>query len=201
MTAMPTTGVLVFAGSARRDALSKRVATAAAASIQAAGADATLIDLADFDLPLYSGDLEASAGIPDAAHRLQALIAGHDALLIVSPEYNGSMTPLLVNTLDWCSRSDRQGRQPSGLAVFAAKPAALIGSSPGALGGLRSLMHLRDLLAYLGMLVIAPQFAVARAHEAFDAQGRFVDDRQQASLDAVTAALVRTASAMTPVQP
>jgi len=197
---MPSTATLVFAGSARRNALSKRVASAAAASINAVGADATLIDLADFEMPLYNGDLEAAVGIPEAAQRLQALIASHDAVLIVSPEYNGSMTPLLLNTLDWCSRSDRQGRQPSGLAVFAAKPAALIGSSPGALGGLRALAHLRDLLAYLGMLVIAPQFTVARAHEAIDTQGRLVDQRQQASLDALTAALVRTASAMKPVQ-
>lgn len=188
--------VLVFAGSARREAFSKRVARAAAASITTSGGTPTLIDLADFELPVYNGDLEASSGLPEAAARLQALIGGHDALLIASPEYNGSMTPLLVNTLDWCSRTDRQGRPPTGLAVFAGKPAALVGSSPGALGGLRALVHLRDLLGYLGMLVIAPQLAVARANEALDAEGRFADDRQKAALDAVAAALVRVASAV-----
>ena len=188
--------VLVFAGSARRDALSKRVARAAAASVAAAGGVPTLIDLADFDMPMYSGDIEASAGLPEAVVRLQSLIGGHDALLITSPEYNGSMTPLLVNTLDWCSRTDRLGRQPTGLAIFAGKPAALVGSSPGALGGLRALVHLRDLLGYLGMLVIAPQLAVPRTNEAVDASGRFADERQKAALDAVATALVRVAAAV-----
>jgi chromate reductase, NAD(P)H dehydrogenase (quinone) len=187
--------VLVFAGSARREALSKRVARAAAASVAAAGGTPTLIDLADFEMPLYSGDIEASTGLPEAALRLQALIGGHDALLIASPEYNGSMTPLLLNTLDWCSRTDRQGRQPTGLAVFTGKPAALVGSSPGALGGLRALVHLRDLLGYLGMLVIAPQFTVPRANEAVDAEGCFADERQKAALDGVASALVRVAAA------
>jgi len=190
---MPAASILLFAGSARSQALSKRVARAAHASIEAAGARGTLIDLADFDMPLYHADVEAASGIPNAARRLQALLASHDGLLVISPEYNGSMTPLLLNTLSWCSRSDPGSKQPSGLAVFADKPAALLGSSPGALGGLRALMHLRDLLGYLGMLVIPQQLAVSRAHQAFGADGRLIDERQRAAFDGVAAALVRAA--------
>jgi chromate reductase, NAD(P)H dehydrogenase (quinone) len=185
--------ILVVPGSARRDALSKRVARAAHAALQAAGARATLIDLAHFDLPIYHADLEASAGIPEAARRLQEILADHDGLLIASPEYNGSMTPLLLNALSWCSRKDAQRPQRSGLALFADKPAAVLGSSPGALGGLRALIHLRDLLAYLGMIVIPQQLAIGRAGEAFGADERLIDERQRAAFDAVVRALVQAA--------
>ena len=96
--------ILVFAGSARKDALSKRVARAAHAALLEAGGQATLIDLADYHAPLYNGDLEAAEGMPRVITALLEQIAAHDGLLIASPEYNGSMTPLVVNTLDWCSR-------------------------------------------------------------------------------------------------
>jgi chromate reductase len=185
--------ILIVPGSARPQALSKRVARAGLAAVERAGGAGTLIDLADFDMPLYHADLEARDGIPPAARRLQALIAAHAALLVASPEYNGSMTPLLLNTLDWCSRVDPLNRAGSGLAIFADKPAALLGSSPSWLGGLRALMHLRDLLGYLGMIVIPQQLAVPRANQAFDAAGELADPAQRAALDAVAAALVRAA--------
>jgi NAD(P)H-dependent FMN reductase len=104
------------------------------------------------------------------------------------------MTPLLVNTLAWCSRVDPANPSGSGLAIFADKPAALVGSSPGALGGLRALIHLRDLLGYLGMLVIPQQLAVPRAHQAFRDDGSLLDEAQRAKLAAVASALVRLAS-------
>jgi NAD(P)H-dependent FMN reductase len=190
---LSTPAILVMPGSARRDALSRRVARAARAALQAAGARATLVDLADFEMPLYHADLEAAAGLPEAARRLQELIAGHDGLLIASPEYNGSMTPLLLNALSWCSRKDPQRVDRSGLAVFADKPAALVGSSPGALGGLRALIHLRDLLGYLGMIVIPQQLAIGRAGEAFGADERLIDERQRTAFEGVAQALVRAA--------
>ena len=183
--------VLIVPGSARSQALSKRTARAALAAVERAGGAATLIDLADYDLPLYQADLEARDGIPPAGRRLQALIAEHDALLIASPEYNGSMTPLLLNTLAWCSRVDPGNRSGSGLAIFADKPAALLGSSPSWLGGLRALIHLRDLLGYLGMIVIPQQLVVPRANQAFDADGHLIDEAQRAALDRMAAALVK----------
>jgi chromate reductase len=191
---MPSPSVLVFAGSTRRDALSKKLAAAVVPLIESAGGKATLIDLADYEMPIYNGDLEAANGVPEGASRLQALIVGHDALLIATPEYNGSMTPVVLNTLDWCSRPDPKNPAGSGTAIFADKPAAIIASSPGALGGLRSLFHLRDLLGYLGMLVIPQQLAVGKAHEAFAADGSLVDKRQQAVLEGVAKALVKVAS-------
>ena len=186
--------ILIIPGSARSQALSKRLADAALAAIHRAGGLATRIDLAQFELPLYNADLEARDGLPPAVRRLQALIDGHQALLIASPEYNGSITPLLLNTLDWCSRQDPSNPSGSGLAIFADKPAALIGSSPGRLGGLRALIQVRDLLGYLGMIVLPQQLAVPRAHEALDAEGELIDPTQRTKLDAVAAALVRAAA-------
>jgi chromate reductase, NAD(P)H dehydrogenase (quinone) len=186
--------ILIFSGSARSQALSKRLARASLVAVDSAGGHGTLIDLADFEMPLYRADLEASHGLPDATRQLQALIAGHEALLIASPEYNGSMTPLLVNTLAWCSRADAHHPSGSGLAIFADKPAAVVGSSPSARGGLRALIHLRDLLGYLGMVVIPQQLAVPRAHQAFDTSDRLIDEGERAGLDAVALALVKAAT-------
>jgi len=98
---------------------------------------------------------------------------------------------LLVNTFAWCSRVDPGNRAASGLAIFADKPAAMLGSSPSWLGGLRALIHLRDLLGYLGMIVIPQQLVVPRANQAFDAAGELTDEGRRATLDAVAAALVR----------
>src|SRR5437879_2822825 len=137
--------VLIVPGSARSQALSKRLAVAALAAIDRAAGAGTLIDLALFEMPLYHADLEAREGVPEATRRLQALIAEHEALLIASPEYNGSMTPLLVNTLDWCSRVARANPTGSGLAVFGdqqpdvAFRIALAQQSPA--GDLKTLAH------------------------------------------------------------
>jgi chromate reductase, NAD(P)H dehydrogenase (quinone) len=192
---MAPPAILVIPGSARGQALSKRLADAALPAIQRAGGVATGIDLGQFELPLYQADLEARDGLPTAARQLQALIERHRGLLIASPEYNGSMPPLLLNALDWCSRTDPDNPSSSGLAIFADKPAALLGSSPGALGGVRALIQVRDLLGYLGMIVIPQQLTVPRAHQAFDAAGGLIDPTQRARLEAVAAALVRAAAA------
>lgn len=186
--------ILVFAGSTRREAYSRQLAAAVVPLLEAAGGEVTHIDLADFDMPIYNGDLEAAQGLPEKARQLQLLIAEHDALLIATPEYNGSMTPLMLNAIDWCSRPDAENQLTSGGAIFANKPAAIVASSPGALGGMRALFHLRDLLGYLGMFVIPPQLALARAHEAFAADGGLVDKKQETALAGVAQALVTAAT-------
>jgi len=186
--------ILVFAGSARKDALSKRVAHAAHTAVIEAGGAATLIDLADYHAPLYNGDLEAAQGVPPETTRLLAQIEAHDGMLIASPEYNGSMTPLLVNTFDWISRIFAPPAPRNGLDVLAGMPVAITGSSPGALGGLRALFHLRDLLGNLGMLVLPKQLAVGKSNEAVTPEGVIVDERQRRVMFGVAKALVDTAA-------
>lgn len=191
---MATPKVLVFAGSSRRDSYARQLAAAVLPLLEAAGGKVTHINLADFDLPIYNGDLEAEQGLPPDVRKLQILIAGQDALLIATPEYNGSMTPLMLNAIDWCSRPDKDNPTTSNGVIFANKPAAIIASSPGPLGGMRVLIHLRDLLGYLGMLVIPQQLAVGKAHEAFAADGSLADHRQHAALEGVAQALMGAAS-------
>jgi len=179
--------ILVFAGSARADSLNKKLARAAAQAVRDAGGDATLIDLDDFPMPVYHGDLEARAGAPAQARELKALFLAHHGLLIASPENNASVSSLLKNTLDWLSRPE--GGQ-SGLVPYQGKVAAIVSASPGALGGLRGLVHLRQILMTLNVLVLSEQLALSRAHEAFGEDGALVDSRQQATLAGIARRLV-----------
>lgn len=185
--------IVVMAGSRRREALSRRVAAACALAVRNAGAEVESVDLDDYPAPLYDGDLEAASGLPDGIVRLQQRLYASDGLLVVNPEYNGSITPLLKNTLDWCSRPNPADRARSGGAVYAGRAAAVVGSSPGALGGMRVLFHVRDILGYLGMHVIPQQLAVAKAGEAVGDDGRLRDAAQQDMLDTLAAALVDSA--------
>lgn len=191
MTTSPN--ILVMAGSSRRESLARRLAQACIEPLLRAGAEARLIELADYPAPLYNGDLEAGSGLPERIVDLQRQLAACDGLLVVNPEYNGSITPLLKNTLDWCSRPNPQDPARSGGAVYAGRAAAVVASSPGPLGGMRVLFHVRDILGYLGMHVIPQQLAVGRAGEAIGADFRLVDARQQAMLEEVARSLAETA--------
>jgi chromate reductase len=180
--------LLLIAGSARQGALSVRLRDAARQAADRGGASTAVLDLRALALPVYDGDLEAAQGAPAGATALRDAIAAHDALLIATPEYNGFPTPLVINAFDWLSRL------PDGLAVTANKPVALVSSSPGALGGLRSMNFLRQYLQMaFQMLVLPAQQAVGRAHEAFAADGALADPRAAASLDAVVKAVLREA--------
>ena len=185
--------IVVMAGSRRREALSRRVAVACARALGAAGAEVERIELDDYPAPLYDGDLEAAAGLPEAIVRLQRVLHASDGLLVVNPEYNGSLTPLLKNTLDWCSRPNPADPERSGGKVYVGRVAAVVGSSPGALGGMRVLFHVRDVLGYLGMQVIPQQLAVGKAGEAVGDDERLRDAAQQEMLDTLAGALVDTA--------
>lgn len=181
--------ILAFAGSTRRDSLNRQLIEVAATFARQTGAEATLLDLNDYPLPLYNGDLEAREGVPEAALRLKAVFRSHDALMIASPEYNSSLPPLLKNTLDWVSR-EWQGE--SGLLPYQHKLAAIMAASPGALGGMRMLPHLRQILNTLGVMVLPGQFSLAHADQAFDETGLKSPQR----LESLVQELIRTAKAL-----
>lgn len=190
--------VLVLPGSARTGSLNRRLAAAAAALLAGAGAEPTTVDWSALDLPLYHGDVEA-AGLPAGALALRRLLAEHDALLLVTPEYNGFPPPLLVNAFDWVSRVPASDGLPAGLAATAGKVVGLTSASPGALGGLRSLMFLRQFLQMnLGMLVVPEQFALGQANQAFAADGSLADAKHAASMQRVVDAVLRMAGSVRP---
>lgn len=178
--------LLAFAGSVRQGSLNKRALRAAAPMARAAGAEVTEIDLADFRLPVYDGDLEEREGLPESARKLKALMKSHDGFLICTPEYNGSIPGMLKNVIDWVSRAE-EGEAP--LACFTGKTAGLMSASPGALGGIRSLAVVRAILENLGVLVVPQQVAISQAHAAFADDGSFLDAKRAAAVAAMTAAL------------
>ena len=185
--------ILAFSGSTRRDSWNRKLIRVATEAARAAGGEVTLIDLADYPLPLMDEDLEARDGLPDNALRLKALFKEHDALLIASPEYNSSMPPLLKNTIDWVSR-EWQGE--SGLVPYQNKVAAILAASPGTFGGMRMLPHLRQVLNTLGVLVLPGQFSLAHADQAFDEEGGVPMLKSPARLHALVLGLVNTTATL-----
>lgn len=185
---MPVTPkILVFGGSLRRDSVNHKLAAIAAAGAREAGAQVTLIALRDFPLPLYDGDLEAADGLPAEAKRLKALFREHHGLVIASPEYNSSITAALKNAIDWVSRAESK----DDVSVFAGKTAILCAASPGALGGLRGLVHLRAILGNMGVTVLPDQVAVGQAYQAFTPEGSLADAKQDQRVRQLGATLTR----------
>ena len=178
--------ILAFAGSARQASYNKLLVQVAAAAAEQAGAEITRLNLKDYPLPLFDEDLEQQDGPPENAAKLKQLFLSHDGLLISAPEYNSSITPLLKNTIDWVSRP-AEGEPP--LAAYSGKVAALMSASPGGLGGLRGLVHVRAILSSIGVIVLPDQVAVSKAYEAFDEQGTLKESRQQAKIEALGAGL------------
>lgn len=165
--------ILAFAGALRRDSTNKKTVLAAVEGARAAGAEVTYIDLRDFPVPLYDGDLETAEGLPENVIRLQALMLAHDGFLISSPEYNSGISGTLKTYIDWTSRP--HGERKAG-ACYGGKAAALMSASPGALGGIRALPNVRSILGTMGVHVLPEDFCVGRSHEAFDENGFPKDD-------------------------
>lgn len=163
--------VLVVAGSVRNGSVNVKLAQALTRALEARGANVTHLSLADYDLPIFNADID----VPDNAMALAKAIMHHDGLVIVSPEYNASLTPLLKNALDWVSvTKDEDG---NGLAPCHHKTCFLTACSFGATGGLRGLYHLRAVLMNIGAEIITAQLAVGSAATAFDDKGDVVGDR------------------------
>ncbi len=179
--------VLAMAGSTREGSFNKRLLRIAVAGARAAGGDVTELDLRDVPLPLYDGDLEAREGIPPNGLRVKQLLLENHGLLIASPEYNSSFSGVLKNTLDWASRP-APGESP--LACFVGKVAVLMSASPGALGGLRGLGHVRAMLSNIHVLVLPDQLAISKAHEAFTSDGRLNDARRHEAVEQLGRTLV-----------
>lgn len=175
--------ILAFAGSLRKDSYNKRLVKVAADGARQGGAEVTFIDLADYPLPIFDEDLEARDGMPENARKLKALFNAHQGLLIASPEYNSSISAALKNTIDWVTRPESSNEPP--LRDIGGKTAALIAASPGGLGGLRGLVHLRAILGNIRVTVLPDQRAVPQAHQAFDEQGQLTDPDTQAAIQGI----------------
>jgi chromate reductase len=174
--------LVVLAGSLRTESYNKKLATLAANTARTAGADVTHVDLREFPMPIYDGDIEARDGIPETAKKLKGLFISHHGFLIASPEYNSSVSGVLKNTIDWLSRP---APGEGSLVAFNEKIAGIMSASPGALGGLRGLVHLRAILGNIGVWVVPDQVSIMSAQDAFNADGTLKDPKKSAGVEKV----------------
>jgi chromate reductase, NAD(P)H dehydrogenase (quinone) len=186
--AMPDRGprVLVLAGSIRAGSFNRKLAREAVRVLRERELETNYLELAEYRLPLYDGDLEAAEGLPAAARALKDVVREHDALVIASPEYNGSFPALVKNTIDWISRPE-PGEVSR--AVLAGKAGAVLSASPGPRGGRRGLRHLRELLEMVGMRVIAAEAAIPNAAQAFHPDGALARAEDREALEQIAAEL------------
>jgi NAD(P)H-dependent FMN reductase len=182
---MPALKILVIPGSLRSGSLNARLAAAAAYQFAQAGAEVTRISLADFPLPIYDGDLQSKSGVPKNAVNLKRMIGAHHGVLIVTPEYNASVPPLVKNSIDWVSRV--QDANETRGQVFRGRAFAIAAASESRLGGTRSLAALRLILSACHAMVIPNQLALSFAGQAYDDMDRL---KHPADIEAL-GALVR----------
>jgi chromate reductase len=179
--------ILAFAGSLRSGSFNRKLVRIAAEGARAAGAEVSEIDLRDIPMSLYDGDIEREQGLPPNAKLFKRLLIEHKGILISSPEYNTAITAVLKNAIDWASRAEA-GESP--LVAFKGKVGGLMSASPGNFGGVRSLAMLRAILSHLGVIVVPTQLGIARANEAFDANGNLQDERQRETIRSIGAEVV-----------
>ncbi|NTZ64232.1 NAD(P)H-dependent oxidoreductase (plasmid) [Agrobacterium tumefaciens] len=184
--------ILTLAASTRSQSFNRKLAHLVTKRIEARGGLVEAIDLADYALPIYDGDLEARDGVPKAAHQLHEKFRSHGGIFIASPELNANVSPLLLNVLAWVSRVGEHG----GIGAAFGKPVFALGSaSPGGFGGYRGLMSLRNTLELqLGARVLPTMVSVGTAHEAFDELGDLKSAFPKQMLDRLVPELVSAAS-------
>lgn len=169
----PEKKVLAFAGSTRKDSCNKKLINNAAEIGQKIGLDVTVVDLKDFPMPFYDADLEQNQGMPENAKRLRKMMLASDRIIISAPEYNGSLSAVLKNTIDWLSRSE--DGKPSREA-FVGKKFGIMSCAPGAGGGAKGLDHLRAVIKNIGGEVIDLQVVVPNSYTVFNPQGKIENE-------------------------
>lgn len=185
--------ILVIPGSLRNGSLNARLAAVAIDELVRADVEVTLLSLGDFPLPIYDGDLETS-GVPKHAVNLKRMIGAHHGVLLVTPEYNSSLPPLLKNAIDWVSRV--QDAHETRGEVFRGRPFAIAAASGGRLGGNRCLQALRLVLSACRALVIPNQLALSFANDAYDETDRLKHAADKEVLSAMVRQLVDVAQQM-----
>jgi chromate reductase, NAD(P)H dehydrogenase (quinone) len=169
--------ILAFAGSLRKDSYNKKLVKIAIKGAEEAGAQVTYIDLKDYPLPIYDQEIEDSQGLPANALKLKQLMESHDGFLISCPEYNSSMSAVFKNTIDWVSRQAKPDEVY--LCAFIDKVVTLMSASPGALGGMRCLVHVRSMFSNINSIVLPQQKSIHNAGKAFKEDGSLVDAKQE----------------------
>jgi chromate reductase len=164
-TPSPKTAI-TLCGSIRQGSVNEILRRHMSQKLSAAGVEVTDLSLADFEMPIFNEDLEPDH-VPESARLLAEAFRSHDIVFIATPEYNGGVTPLVVNTISWLSR---QKPSPFRHAIF-----GIGGVSSGKYGTIWALSHLRDTLSKIGTLVVPTLLGIGPDSEAFDAEGAPVE--------------------------
>lgn len=190
-----TIKTLAIAGSLRKESYNQKLVELAARQAQDTGSETLSLKLTDFPMPLLNEDDEAAQGAPAAASQLREHFVNSDLLLIASPEYNGSISGVLKNTIDWLSRpsSSKDGELSS---AFEGKVVALLSASPGGFGGMRGLEHLRTILTNLGAIVLPGNVSIPAAYAAFKDDGSLEQEALNDRLKGQIEKAVATAKAL-----
>jgi NAD(P)H-dependent FMN reductase len=175
--------ILAFAGSLRTDSYNKQLLKIAADAAQEAGCEVKIIDFKNYPMPIYDADIEEEEGLPGYAKEFKMLMVEADGFLISAPEYNSSLSAVLKNSIDWASRPEDNDPYP--LWPFKGKTAALLSASPGRLGGLRGLFHLRDVLQNIYINVLPEMYALNKADSAFNPDGSLISENKQKAAESV----------------
>lgn len=191
---MPAPKILVIPGSVRTGSINVRLAAVAVEEFVRADVEVTRISLGDFPLPIYDGDVQARSGVPKAAVDLKQMIGAHHGILIVTPEYNASLPPLLKNAIDWVSRV--QSSHEARGQVFHERAFAIASASGGRFGGARCLASLRLVLTACRATVIPNQLALSFAGDAYDDRERLKHPADADALKAMARQLIDTAQNM-----
>jgi chromate reductase len=182
--------ILAFAGSLRKDSFNKKLVKIAVEGAKEAGGDVTYIDLKDYPLPIYDQEIEDTQGLPENALKLRKLFLEHDGFLLSCPEYNSSMSAAFKNVIDWVSRPDPAKPNETYLCCFIDKVVSLMSASPGQLGGLRGLVHVRAMFGNIFSLVLPKQKCISNADKAFDESGNLKEAKQRDEVKALGKQLV-----------
>jgi len=166
--------ILAFGGALRTGSSNKKFAAEALRVAKTLGAEGEYIDLRDYPMPVYDGDIEANEGIPENTKKLSAKIKEADAIIISTPEYNASIPGMLKNVIDWLSRD-----KPVALTD---KHLLLLAASPGALGGVRVLWNARQPFEQLAMHVYPGMMGLSDSANSFDESGKLKDEKKLAQL-------------------
>src|ERR1700694_1620373 len=180
--------ILVIPGSLRTGSLNAKLAAAAAYQFGQAGAEVTRISLGDFPLPIYDRHLQTKSGVPKDEINLKRMIGAHHGVLIVTPEYNSSLPPLVKNTIDWVTRV--QDAQETRGQVFRERAFAISAASERRLGGTPALAALRLVLSACHATVIPNQLALSFASDAYDDMDRLKHPADIEALHAMVRQLI-----------
>lgn len=162
MSDAPKTAI-TLCGSLRKGSINEVLRQHMSMKLGEAGVSVTDLDLADFEMPIFNQDIEDAGDTPESAVRLAELFRSTDIVLVISPEYNGGVTPLIANAIAWTSRTKPN---PFKHAVW-----GIGGVSDGKYATIFALSHLRDTLSKVGTLVVPTLLGIGPFETSFDSEG------------------------------